>query len=207
MENIKLYALSHFSRSERVIWALEELQLNYQLIRLDPTKGELKTPEFSKLNPSQKVPVLVHEGKVMTESLAIIEYLNDITEHKPLVPIGVNDCYFYHKALFYGLSELEVYLWTAEQSSRLKQFFNWPEGTYEAMIEKVQQNIEFIWPWFEHKHFLIKQFSVADIFYHSLINWAKKHGIEPPTHVKDYLSGLEQRESYKALKNRIPSNK
>ncbi|XP_067910808.1 glutathione S-transferase theta-2 [Heterodontus francisci] len=38
-------------------------------------KGEQRTPEFTKLNPMQKVPVIVDNGFVLTESVAILKYL------------------------------------------------------------------------------------------------------------------------------------
>ncbi|KAG5840398.1 glutathione S-transferase theta-2 [Anguilla anguilla] len=47
-------------------------------------KGEHKTPEFTRLNPMQKVPVMVDKGFVLTESDAILKYLAtnyDVPEH------------------------------------------------------------------------------------------------------------------------------
>ncbi|XP_017292086.1 glutathione S-transferase theta-2 [Kryptolebias marmoratus] len=47
-------------------------------------KGENKTPEFTRLNPMQKVPVMVDNGFVLTESDAILKYLastRDVPEH------------------------------------------------------------------------------------------------------------------------------
>ncbi|KAJ8005932.1 hypothetical protein DPEC_G00123020 [Dallia pectoralis] len=40
-------------------------------------KGENRTPEFTKLNPMQKVPVMVDNGFVLTESDAILKYLTN----------------------------------------------------------------------------------------------------------------------------------
>ncbi|XP_044051748.1 glutathione S-transferase theta-2 [Siniperca chuatsi] len=47
-------------------------------------KGENRTPDFTKLNPMQKVPVMVDNGFVLTESDAILKYLAtkyDVPEH------------------------------------------------------------------------------------------------------------------------------
>lgn len=47
-------------------------------------KGENRSPEFTRLNPMQKVPVLVNDGFVLTESVAILKYLvtrYDLPEH------------------------------------------------------------------------------------------------------------------------------
>lgn len=200
---MKLYAYNFFSRAERVIWVLEELGFKYDLIRLDPLKGETNTPEFIKLNPSKKVPVLVHEDKVLTESLAIMEYLSDISEGEPLVPLGVRDSYLYHKYIHYGLSEIEPYLWIAEQATTLKQLYHWPEGTHAAAIEKASTNLELSWHWFKNKKFMIKEFGIVDIYYQQLIRWAEKHEIKHPDYVSDYLKNLEDRKSFKKIKKMI----
>ncbi len=65
------------SSSTRVAWALEELGLSYEKKRVDLAKGEQRTPEFLKLNPNGKVPVLVIDGKPMFESIAMILYLGE----------------------------------------------------------------------------------------------------------------------------------
>jgi GST-like protein len=54
--------------------ALEELGLPYKMHRVF-LGGEQLTPEFTKLNPNNKIPVLVDDGLVLTESGAILIYL------------------------------------------------------------------------------------------------------------------------------------
>ena len=70
--------------SIKVPIALEELGLSYALHSVNVRKGEQKTPEFLKLNPNGKVPVLVDtpesgEPFVLTESAAILVYLAEKT--------------------------------------------------------------------------------------------------------------------------------
>ncbi|RYZ69003.1 MAG: maleylacetoacetate isomerase, partial [Proteobacteria bacterium] len=48
--------------------------------------GEQHSPEYTKLNPSHDVPTLVHNGKPIGQSVAIIEYLDQIEKYKPLYP-------------------------------------------------------------------------------------------------------------------------
>ena len=54
---IKIYGPAR-SRTFRCLWTLEELKLPYENIKVDLRKGEAKTPEFLKLNPVGRVPVL-----------------------------------------------------------------------------------------------------------------------------------------------------
>lgn len=66
-----------FTRSSAIRWLLEEIGQPYEVRLVDIYKGEGKTGELSKHNPSGKVPTLVHEGAVITESVAISLYLAD----------------------------------------------------------------------------------------------------------------------------------
>jgi len=54
--------------------ALEEMGLNYNVHRVF-LGGEQFTPEFTAMNPNNKIPVLVDDGLVVTESGAILLYL------------------------------------------------------------------------------------------------------------------------------------
>ncbi len=58
--------------------ALEELGLSYNVHRIF-LGGDQLTPEFTKLNPNNKIPVLVDDGLVVSESGAILIYLAEKT--------------------------------------------------------------------------------------------------------------------------------
>ncbi len=64
------------SRSQRVLWLLEELGLPYEVKRYarDP-KTRLAPPELKAIHPLGKSPVLAVNGRVLAESGAIVEYL------------------------------------------------------------------------------------------------------------------------------------
>lgn len=55
------------SRSQRVLWALEELQLPYQIVRYQREKTML-VPAALKIHPLGKSPVLEDNGYVLAES-------------------------------------------------------------------------------------------------------------------------------------------
>ena len=59
----------------KVTILLESLGLDYDFMNLDFSKNEQKTPEFMKINPNGKVPVLDDDGFVVIESGAILMYL------------------------------------------------------------------------------------------------------------------------------------
>ena len=65
------------SSATRILWALEELGLPYDKVKVDLAKGEQKTPEYLALNPNGKVPLLVADGTPIFESIAILAYLGE----------------------------------------------------------------------------------------------------------------------------------
>lgn len=66
-----------FSTATVTHFALEELGVPYEKVKVDITTGEQHTPAFKALNPMQKVPVIVHDGQPIFESAAIAIYLGE----------------------------------------------------------------------------------------------------------------------------------
>jgi glutathione S-transferase len=87
---LKLYQFAASGNSRIVRIVLEEKRLPFERINIDVTKGENRTPDFLKLNPRGKVPVLVHgtpDGDaVLSESSVINEYLEEVFPQPPLMP-------------------------------------------------------------------------------------------------------------------------
>src|SRR5262249_10458914 len=60
------------SRTVRPHWAMHELNLAYKTKPIGPRTGETKTPEYTQLNPRQKVPLLQDGDFCIGESAAIV---------------------------------------------------------------------------------------------------------------------------------------
>lgn len=65
------------SRSQRVIWALEELNLPYQIVRYQREPTMMAPPALKKVHPLGKSPVVEDNGLILAESGAILEYLQE----------------------------------------------------------------------------------------------------------------------------------
>jgi len=61
----------------RIHWALEELGVPYDKVKVDLAAGDQKKPEYLALNPNGKVPLIVDEGLPIFESMAILVYLGE----------------------------------------------------------------------------------------------------------------------------------
>src|SRR5215475_4977513 len=68
---------SPMTSATRIHWALEELGIPYEKVKLDLKAGAQRKPEFLKLNPNGKVPTIVDDGVPMFESAAILIHLGD----------------------------------------------------------------------------------------------------------------------------------
>ncbi|MFT5586586.1 MAG: glutathione S-transferase [Cognaticolwellia sp.] len=66
------------SRSTRVLWALEELGLDYEIKTYKRDKNFRADPALKQVHPLGKSPVVVADGLILAESAAILEYLVDI---------------------------------------------------------------------------------------------------------------------------------
>lgn len=83
---ITLYDAVPSSNSDRVKIVLHEKGLAYKRITLDLGKKEQRNPEFLKLNPYGKVPVIDDNGKILFESCIINEYLDEQYPQPALMP-------------------------------------------------------------------------------------------------------------------------
>ena len=85
------FALYGYFRSSaafraRIALNLKGIKPELRFVHLLRNGGEQHTPEYKALNPQELIPALVHDGHAITQSLAIIEYLNEIVPEPPLLP-------------------------------------------------------------------------------------------------------------------------
>jgi glutathione S-transferase len=92
------------SRSQRVLWLLEELGLSYEIVRYQrDAKTMLAPPELRAIHPLGKSPVITDDGRVVAESGAIVEYLLDKVPGTELLPApGSEDHLRYRYFLHYA---------------------------------------------------------------------------------------------------------
>ena len=88
---IELYHTHHSTCSQKVRICLAEKGLpdadkDWIAHEVDLGKFEHLTPEYLKINPNGVVPALVHDGVVLIESSAIVEYLDEVFPDPPLSP-------------------------------------------------------------------------------------------------------------------------
>ena len=90
---LKLHSYWRSSAAYRVRIALNLKGQPYEIapVHLLRGGGEQHSPEFQELNPQEFVPVLMHGGRILRQSLAIIEYLDETWPEPPLMPTVARD--------------------------------------------------------------------------------------------------------------------
>lgn len=83
---LELYHAEPVANSMKVLLCLKEKGLDFASHYVDLLKFEQHEPWFVQINPNGQVPVLVHDGKIVTESTVIDEYLDEVFPDPPLKP-------------------------------------------------------------------------------------------------------------------------
>lgn len=99
--SVVLYG-SQSTASLVVHWLLIELGIEHELKMLDFDKREQKSPEYLAINPQGRVPTLVIDGQVLTESAAIAMHLADLYPQANLAPAtGTPQRAAYYRWMFF----------------------------------------------------------------------------------------------------------
>ena len=88
---MRVYSYFRSSAAYRVRIALNLKGLAYEYIAIHLTKGEQRAAGYLAVNPLALVPAMIDDGATLTQSLAIIEYLNERHRDPPLLPAGPGD--------------------------------------------------------------------------------------------------------------------
>ena len=83
---MKLYTYFRSSAAFRVRIALNLKGLAFEPAYVHLARGEHRKPEYAAVNPQALVPALIDDGRLLTQSLAIIEYLEEKHPGPPLLP-------------------------------------------------------------------------------------------------------------------------
>ncbi len=150
------------SRSQRVLWLLQELGLPYEVKRYERNKVTmLAPPELKQVHPLGKSPVIEDDGTVVAETGAIVEYLVEKVDGRLGPPPGREDGLRYRFWLHYAEASLMPVLFTKLVLSRVPLLGTLAQKRFQPMIDVHLDYVELeltTRPWFAGE-----QFSAADV--------------------------------------------
>jgi maleylacetoacetate isomerase len=83
---MKLYNFSRSSASYRVRIVANLKGLNYDYVSVNLIRGESRQPSYEAINPQGRVPAMEDNGRLIPQSMAICEYLEETHPHPPILP-------------------------------------------------------------------------------------------------------------------------
>lgn len=176
---MKLYYIPT-TRAVRPRWMLEEMGLDYELIRAN--MNQMAQPEYRQLHPHGKVPVLVDGETTIFESAAICAYLADKYPEKKLAPaIDSSARGSYYQWLFYASVTLEppveqyMFLVLPQLPEKILPNKKRSEMSKEEAIEWFNRVAEPLRTALSGKEYLVEeQLTTADIIMGGVLVWAER---------------------------------
>jgi glutathione S-transferase len=197
------------SRTMRAHWMLLELGLDYESQPVQSRSGETLTDQFRRLNPRHKVPVLQHGSFVLTESAAIVQYLNETFADpaKQYVPHNANARATLNEWCYFIMTELDAgSLYVVRRHDGLASIYGAAPAAVESAKAYFLHNLEGMMPRIDKARYVLGELlSIADILLTTCLDWASATGIALPQGAVDYRRRVAQRPAYQeALKRNFP---
>jgi len=181
------------SRGVTTDWMLKELDAPHEQIIVDFTSDENNLPDFRKINPMGKLPVLVDNGIVVTEVAAICAYLADKFPEKGLAPaIGSIDRAAYYRYLFIAGNTIEPAFSLATSGLEHPD----PRSAGWGDMPRVLATVEALTP--ETGWALGEKFTAADVVFGGLLDFSMIFNwIDASPKVAAYVARIRQRPAYR----------
>lgn len=180
------------SRAFRTLWMLEELGLEYDH---DPSPPH--APSVLEVNPSGKIPALVVEGSVVTDSTAILTYLAD-AQGLFTQPAGSIGRARQDAVTGTILDEVEGALWTASKHSYVLPKDKCASEVVETAKWEFARSIARMEDVLDGPFLMGEEISVPDFIFVHCLGWAKLAGFpEPGEKVDAYFHHARARDGYK----------
>ena len=201
------------TRTLRAHWMLRELDLPYETRPIGPRSGETRTPEFVRLNPRGKIPVLQDGDLTLAESAAIVTYLaeryGDGTGLIP--PSGTPERARYYQSCFHTMTELDAHtLYVIRKHRDLAELYGEAPKAVEAAREGFARQLAAARSELERggPFLLGDAFTGADVMFTSCLDWAIFYELPLPEPLAAYRARTTAREAYRsaaALNYRPPA--
>jgi glutathione S-transferase len=191
---MKLYGFGP-TRSLRALWGLKELDVDFEFVPVNLRAGDNRRPDFLRLNPAGKVPVLVDGDLVVTESAAIILYLAEKYPEKGLMPADLKQRARVYRWMMFAVTELEQPLWRITrhtmlypEDKRLPQDVALARQEFVTMAAILDRHLE-------GRQFIVGDgITIADCVTAYLIDWAnEQHLIDDYPQLRSYLERMYAR--------------
>jgi len=183
---------SRTNRTFRVLWALEELGLEY-----DHKPYAVRSPEALEHSPTGKLPALIAEGELITDSAAIITFLAD--RHGGLTfPAGSVQRAKQDALLHRVNDEIDAVLWTAARHSFILPELERVPAVKESLKLEFARSLDRLMEQIDGPYLMGDTMTIPDIILAHCGGWAynAKFPLENEA-FKTYTKRLRERDAFK----------
>lgn len=161
--------------------ALEHAGADYRAERVSFAAQQQRSPEYLRINPKGRVPALVTERGILTETPAILQYVAQTHPQAALAPL--DDAFELAR-----MNAFNSYLCSTVHVAHAHRMrgSRWADdaAAQEAMKKKVPQSVGECFELIEREYFagpwvLGARYSVADMYLFTLANWLEADGVDP----------------------------
>ena len=187
------------SRSQRILWLLEELGLPYEVKRYERNKATmLAPPELKRIHPLGKSPVIEHGGQVIAETGAIVEYIVEQADGRLGAPAHRADALEYRHFLHYAEGSLMPPLLLKLVLGRVPLFGKTAQKKIQPMIDVHLDYVEGVLasrPWFAGQ-----EMTAADVMMSFPLEAgvARAGATQGRPHIAAWLAAIHARPAYQA---------
>ncbi len=189
--------------SVAVAIALEEAGLEYEAIKLDFAGGEQTKPAYKQINPKGRVPALVVDGGILTETGALLDYIAAVAPQAGLVPSDPIMAARMREVMYYLASTMHVNhahkmrgaRW-ADKKSSWKDMQGKVAQTMTASCDYISAND------LRGPFVLGEAISLADVYLYVVCSWLEGDGVDVAAFPKiiAFREAMEARLSVQAVR-------
>lgn len=198
-------------RTLRVHWAMHELGLRYERRPIGSRNGGNLTPEYTRLNPSQKIPTVQDGDLVVSESAAIVNYLTTCygAEKNMQPPADPAERARYDIWCFFCMMELDAdTLYIIRRHGDLHAIYGEAPNAVKAAKEIFARQAEAALARLGAGPYAMgHRFCGADILLTTCLTGAQRREVTIPAALHEYLARATAREAYKnaMTANQLPA--
>ncbi|MFM9970831.1 MAG: glutathione S-transferase family protein [Burkholderiales bacterium] len=188
-------------RTLRAHWSMAEVGLEYERRPIGSRNGGNLTPEYTRLNPSQKIPTVQDGDLVVSESAAIVNYLTSCygAEKNLQPPTDPAERARYDMWCFFCMMELDAdTMYVIRRHGDLHAIYGEAPNAVKAAKEIFAKQAEAALVRLgDGPYAMGARFTGADILLTTCLTGAERRQVSIPQGLHEYLSRTTSREAYK----------
>jgi glutathione S-transferase len=192
----KLYDFLPSGNCYKIRLLLNQLGIEYERVNVDILNKESRTPEFLKINPNGRTPVLYHDGKYLAESNAILWYL---ASNSIFLPKGNYEQALVLQWMFFeqfshepNIATPRYWVSILKAEDEYKEQLKVKMKLGYAALDVMEQHLA------GNSYFVGNQYSIADIALYAYTHVAEEGNFDLSTYIKikEWFKRVEGQENY-----------